>query len=113
MESEHDMSDHDKLREAIASLRKHMPRCSPQWAEELQVVADAAESTLPKTKMVEVWHVTYAHRVVHPFNADTWRCCCDCFDAEQLAREVAGRLGSNANIAGIRVTGPHHQEVPQ
>lgn len=104
------MTDHDKLRgivrqahafidgARIGSMERYLT------ASDLLLLADAAESTLPKTKMVEVWRVEWAGAgnsipMIEQFGA--------LLEAEDFAngRRVAGRKC-------IRVTGPHQQEVP-
>lgn len=63
------MSDHDKLRDAIADMRAwcvHSRGLSTlRMAECIDLMAKAAESTLPKTKMV--WIVEGAGRPYAPY----------------------------------------------
>lgn len=105
------MTDHDKLREAINNMRGLRRFYMPDTQAAVDTVLAAAESTLPKTKMVEVWRVEYAEhihkvewraRVRGPFLA---RC-----DADNEAVMMAKLF--SAEYACIRVTGPHQQEVP-
>jgi len=101
------MTDHEKLREALRFVRG----LRAGWdSEKIDAVCDAAESTLPKTKMVAVYHVEYAHRGVPRVEA---------FEARHYAEGRAEELEANRDgsrelpaFACIRVTGPHQQEVP-
>lgn len=99
------MIDHAKLREAIAELRlfaRHWPDHDPSKARTLSV-CDAAESTLPKTRMVEVWRVEYATNGVPGIVSFVTRTGADDW--------VNGAKGL-AYISCIRVTGPHQQSIP-
>jgi|GEM_PF-3609656 len=118
------MSDADKLREAIRAARQTPMLFGPSGPfgkpsgsgvflnirEDLaKALADAAESTLPKTKMVEVWRVEYAQTKIngpafYPFSAS--------FHVEAEAQDYAKVLSKWDDTACIRVTGPHQQEVP-
>lgn len=97
--------DHEKLREAIAKVRKFHLMASNESS--ISLVLAAAESTLPKTKMVEVWHVEYA---LHS------RCpAIYLFTSKEQAKKQAEFMQENGMKEGwrcIRVTGPHLQEVP-
>lgn len=95
------MSEHDKLREAIAWARDTHPTC--HWHEMFTLLADAAESTLPQTKMVEVWHVEWAFMGAG---------CVGGFSSRDAAQREADWLNAQDGCACIRVTGPHQQEVP-
>lgn len=55
------MTDHDKLREAIKCFRS-VGR-ETRYHEMATLVLDAAESTLPRTKTVEVWHLEWVAKV--------------------------------------------------
>ena len=94
--------DHDKLREAIHQMRLWMPKHpAAVWA---QTIHDAAASTVPKTKMVEVWHCEW-------WEASTGRARVEACQYKAEAEVFA--YGLRAPIARcIRVTGPHQQEVP-
>lgn len=117
------MSDREDLIEAVSFFRKYLEgradmeiitlktpapgsygECS---VRELRRVIAAAESTLPKTKMVEVWHVEYA---LHS------RCpAIYLFNEKETADKQAVFMQKHAAEHGwhcIRVTGPHMQEVP-
>lgn len=114
------MSEHEMLKEAIALARRWISEHSPRTGlagfrlmpKDLQRLADAAESTLPRTKMVETWHCAWSTRspggdFVH-VNA---------YLTEGGARDHAESLESGGNnsgvqMFGIKVTGPHQQEVP-
>lgn len=108
------MSDHDRLRLAIHWVRNNtgLREINMTAVDFLDALAAAAESTLPRTKMVLVWHCAWATRspggdFVH-VNA---------YRTEGAARDHAEFLESGGNnsgveMFGIRVTGPHQQEVP-
>lgn len=106
------MIDHDKLREALGHVHRvfaNQGGCTVTvCADDLRILRAAAESTLPKTKMVEVWHVEYTvwtHENVWEPRVEV---CGDKVIAE--ARAIHKR---NINRqSAIRVTGPHLQEVP-
>lgn len=106
------MSDHDKLREAIKRLRISAPAVGMCGAEstlhvpykELTRVLAAAESTLPKTKMVEVWRVEGSTRGGSPWARTEL--------SRTLADSYAERMLKDVNHCCIRVTGPHSHEVP-
>jgi len=105
------MSDaDDNLREAIKVVRKYADDPGSIWPgssdpyEVLRVLIAAAESTLPKTKTVEVWHVEWAlgsHPMIHLYLS------------EADARKNATLLAQEQHRTCIRVTGPHQQEVPK
>lgn len=119
------MSDHEKLREAIKAVNAYTgqrPKVGETYAamgkfistEQLQLLKCAAESTLPKTKMVEVWHVEYAWKADHD---SIWLCLHKTCRSKESAAELASssdrrRLEPSGQFACIRVTGPHQQEVP-
>jgi hypothetical protein len=72
----------------------------------LQLVREAAEkhlATLPKTKMVEVWHVEWALSGLPMLHLH--------YSKEQ-AEEAAAYLAREPHRTCIRVTGPHQQEIP-
>ncbi len=96
------MDEHEKLREAIKWARhtRQVLGCDNPNAATMALLADAAESTLPKTKMVEVWHVEYCF---------SGRPLVAVYTTEEMAR--AHEL-PHKSYACIRVTGPHKQEVP-
>lgn len=94
-----------KLEEAIAEFKKWgvAGPCGFPW----RLVAEAAEAhlaTLPKTKMVQTWHVEWAAANIPRI------------DDPYLSREMAERGAEKRRTHGpgkcIRVTGPHQQEVP-
>lgn len=107
------MSNSASLREAIRWARHDVDRIrgaatsmSPMRdvADLLVILADAAESTLPKTKEVEVWRVEYAHwngpRIAQ-------------VDTEGAAHSFAEHLrDAGRDHTCIHVTGPHKQTVP-
>lgn len=103
------------LREAIREVRAHAqtgiacadgrrgpPNGNEIW-NAILAVCRAAESTLSKTKMVEVWRVEWATEtgIVHAQH----------FTMEGNAQSHARSLRKNG-MECIRVTGPHQQEVP-
>ena len=52
-------TDHDKLREAIRAVLEDAPRYSKDWDASLRLVVETARSTLPKTKTVMAWAISY------------------------------------------------------
>lgn len=112
------MTDHDKLREAINVAKATTPTnmhwydgAIVQFSQELlRRLTAAAESTLPKTRMVEVWHVAGVYRDLIA-SSDWGPTCCACRSKEE-ADKWAKTWGESPLYACIRVTGPHMQEVP-
>lgn len=105
------MTDAKKLREAISFYRCGHFLTNGQ-NEHLAVILDAAESTLPKTKMVEVWHVEWMHQPPNfpcEYHVTVHK-------TEAAARDDAKRMREHPTNHGqwvcIRVTGPHEHEVP-
>ncbi len=102
------MTDRDKLREALALVgfwvNTDRVELGPSDWEALALVITAAASTLPRTKMVEVWRVEFAGAAMGlPYiEQDRTR-----EEAEQQARK---RRSEGATC--VKVTGPHMQEVP-
>lgn len=72
------------------------------YADWLKILA-AAESTLPKTKMVNYWLVEYA-RYGEPGIIR--------YGSGLEADNSAAEMRRGDHLACIRVTGPHLQEVP-
>ena len=101
------MSGHDKLREAI-KWGKRVTDMSPSGWDALRDLIAAAESTLPKTTMVEVWRVEYAYR--HHVTGD-WLAGQHTWPTQDGVEHHADKLREDG-AACIRVTGPHMQEVP-
>lgn len=108
------MGEHDKLRAVIADARiwttpgERHGVATDRLGEWLNILADAAESTLPKTKMVEVWHVEFAQ----PHGTE-WLALLHTFRDEATAKRRAATWADDYKGARcIRVTGPHQQEVP-
>jgi hypothetical protein len=69
----------------------------------LRAAAEAHLAALPKTKMVEVWHVEWAlndQPMLHLHLSEA--------DARASAKFIAGEEHRTC----VRVTGPHQQEVP-
>lgn len=99
------MSDHEKLREAIREVRE-WNRARGVTTAGMALILDAAESTLPKTKMMEVWHVESVGCAAGNKGA--------LFVAVYPSREEAANSTryKGDHFACIRVTGPHQQEVP-
>lgn len=104
---------HDHLREAIKVARQ---KCAAgereKWwtiaPDHLAALADAAESTLPKTKMAEVWRVEFASK-----GTTRWFCGTSTYDTEADARFAAESMRCvRGDKDCIRVTGPHQQEIP-
>lgn len=99
--------DHDKLREAIKYFRS-VGR-ETRYQEMAELVLGAAESTLPKTKMVEVWHVEYARLQKE---GDWFPFVGGGFQSPGAADASVLILQRDPKHSCIRVTGPHQQEVP-
>lgn len=119
------MTDHDKLREAINSLGSACQKAlvigpaanrmtRTVWEDDLIRVLAAAESTLPRTKMVEVWRVEWASKMT----SGKWQVHADHYWSSDTAKLRADMLrgveenSSSDTFACIKVTGPHQQEVP-
>ena len=110
------MSDHEKLREALRSTEDAWSGDSyvkvpyPQWF----TIREAAESTLPKTKMETVWHVEWVYQRT-PDSAREPRVSV-LWTKESADLEALSLRESNSpdrpHWHCIRVTGPHQQEVP-
>ncbi len=111
------MTEQDKLREAIKDLRDGLAGRTagvcrtfyPDALADVLLVCDAAESTLPKTKMVEVWRVDYAFRQSRNHE---WEPRVQNFTEKASADHYVMCAGGNDNLRFARVTGPHMQEVP-
>ncbi len=107
------MIDSIKLRKAICSVLaaesglllcyNPAPGFLTLHREDVQILLEAAQLALPKTKMVEQWRVEFAQEKV-PYSAS--------FHHESLAIAYAKTVRSWANTDCVRVTGPHQQEVP-
>ncbi len=100
------MDEHDKLREAIKEARQHWYP-GTTGARILEPVLAAAESTLPKTKMVEVWRVEWARQN----SRDQWMPASVAFTSKAEADDFVV-VAQSAGHACIHITGPHQQEVP-
>ncbi len=114
------MSEHEKLRDAIKWGREYLSGgSSAGYLNNLAALIDAAESLLPKTKMVEGWQVEWC---VGWTNGGTGRWHTAPVPNPSLARSAyytkaeadahAARLSLKSMHKCIRVTGPHQQEVP-
>ena len=93
------MTDHQRLRNALDYV-KRFPNADPAYA---RIIA-AAESTLPKTKFVDVWHVEAVWKETGVPSIGTY---------SSLA-EAHASLPSflEKYWSCVRVTGPHKHEVP-
>jgi len=95
--------DPEKPEEALAEVTTWLGSNRDVWPDGLRVVAEAAESTLPRYKEVEVWRVEYTNNNVP--NLLQW-----------LTREGTDAWADGAKalpyIGCITVTGPHKQRVP-
>lgn len=100
--------DHDKLKEALEWARRVVNLAPDGWRQ-LGIIVDAAESTLPKTKMVEVWRVEWAQ-----LRPEGWCGEAEHWPSKAGAESRVQRLEQllNPGISCIRITGPHQQEVP-
>jgi hypothetical protein len=91
-----------RLKESDATVTLHV-----ELADALIEAARAHRDTLPKTKMIDVWHVAYAltdgHRGSFPaVNVYT-----------SMAAASSAASGFQASLYQcVRITGPHKQEVP-
>jgi len=104
------MTDPDKLREAIWRVRSLLvPTRSDDDAR--VIVCDAAESALPTTRTVEVWHIEYAARTGMG-NAAVYTPFVVVCASVGIRDETARSLSRDPMASCIRVTGPHQQEVP-
>lgn len=75
----------------------------------------AARSTLPKTKLVDVWRVEYAkiERGRGGLGASKYDPCAITFTQHYEAQNRAASMrGSTDLFTCVHVTGPHKQEVP-
>lgn len=109
-------ADDPELRKAIDDMTAYLgdPYRSMQPGT-MRKVLEAARSFLPpepKTKMVEVWRVEWASRVVVEDGEPFWLTTARHYEREHVARVTAKTLESEGINAFIRVTGPHMQEVP-
>ena len=103
------MSEHEKLRSAIERV---LAITGPNASDDLYRICKAAESTLPRTKMVEVWRVEYAKRWP-TFDGAEWMPCVYQYMSRSMADDTATGIAKDAwPKTCIRVTGPHMQEVP-
>ena len=109
------MTDAEKLRDALAFYRSQ-EGVTLYSDKRRRIVLDAAEahlSTLPKTKMVEVWHL---EAVVRSHDG-TWTPVVYCYlTGEQAAlaldEEATVFKHLEEALQCFRITGPHTQEVP-
>lgn len=100
--------DMNKLKEAVAYYDKMEGHDA--WSFNLRLLIEHARDSLPKTKMVECWHLCFAKRrhvgaVWEPEVMPMW-------EGEAEARQEAANMEGDELYACIRVTGPHQQEVP-
>ena len=65
--------------------------------------------TAPRTKTVEVWRVEFAER--HHVTGD-WLPCTETWPTEDYIRRKEDDLRGRSDVACVKVTGPHQQEVP-
>lgn len=100
--------DYEKLREALNHVRA--------WgaynldASKLAFVCDVAESTIPKTKTVDVWLVEGAYRDAE----GKWVPFTTTYDNPAEAdHRVAYRNKRNSTETCLRVSGPHQREIPR
>lgn len=109
------MTDHDKLRDIVRQAHAFIDGARIGSMEryltpsDLLLLADAAESTLPKTKMIEVWRVEFAQKNPH---GGGWQAASASFPERAMADKYEWTVKQWLNVACIRVTGPHQQEVP-
>lgn len=105
------MIDPVKLREALESVDRYFDKTG-FMTESWPIVAQSVRSLLPKTKMIEVWRVEWAHQAKPHQSAPFWQPTARHYEREYVARAIAKTLENEGNNACIRVTGPHMQEVP-
>jgi hypothetical protein len=105
------MINRAELEEACEFFRRRLNENKPHH-HHAAVLVDAAEAhlaTLPKTKMVEVWHLEYARLQSEGY----WAALVEGgFTTAQSAKREAERMGHDSKNACLCVTGPHQQEVP-
>lgn len=75
------------------------------------VIMAAARSTLPRTKMVEVWRVEFCVVSGDTRSAEPWRAGVWTF-RERIDAKVEANKAMPPNYRCVRITGPHQQEVP-
>lgn len=106
----------ENLREAISFLRKEqvdiLSRRDPRTmtyalGQKLKLVLDAAETTLPKTRMAETWRVAFSRLL-----DGKWRPLIHGADSREEAEREVERLRGHC-CRCIEITGPHQQEVPR
>jgi hypothetical protein len=114
------MMDAAKLREAINKVDLAIAHLQAfHWDEAVKTIratdwpsvraaAEAHLATLPQTKMVEVWRVEWAERI-----GPRWMAMIEGDHRNEYSAKVRlEELKNHPSTDCIRVTGPHHQEVP-
>ena len=94
------MTEREKLEAAKAWLQKCLYPESP--AETALKAVEAAIAALPKTKMIEVWHVEY---VVAGLPQISIR-------MTKAEAEMSAIPSNTLTCSCVRITGPHRHEVP-
>lgn len=75
-----------------------------EWRRTLKILADAAESTLPK--YIDVWHVEYSKKLI-----SKWEPCVLIRSELKSAQALADSLRDIESIKCIRITGPHQHRI--
>ena len=95
------MTEREKLKAAKAWLLERLYTPSSPANTALKAVEDAI-AALPKTKMIEVWHVEYVVAGLPQISIRMTKA-----DAERSASP-----SNTLTCSCVRVTGPHMHEVP-
>lgn len=100
------MTDRETLEETINAIHACAGMCMTLHVDRLHQLAKAAQAhlgTLPKTKMVEVWHVEWVSSLK---DLNVWVC------ADKVIAEARALKLKDNDAECVRVTGPHSHEVP-
>lgn len=96
------MSNVHKIREAIAYYDKLEGHDSLSF--HLRLLVEHARDSLPKTKMVQVWHIHWSSTNGKPQ--------IDLREEPSAAEARASYLRESCGSPCVSITGPHQQEVP-
>lgn len=99
--------DHDRLRDAIAEARGNMGRSCMVSNAAIEILVAAAESTLPKTETVELWHCEYAE-----LEFCRWVAKIRIVNSKSGAETFGALLRDAPLFSCVRITGPHKHDVP-
>jgi hypothetical protein len=101
------LADVTTLIAAIATTRAVANSLGPITQTAVNLVADAAEATLPVDQHLEFWLLTYAFR-----SGTKWLPGMERFDSALAANNAATAFGKNPDYTYISVVGPFNQTVP-